>query len=91
MLAGTVVALYQGLILIAESDRKKGNMTLGYMKVPEKYDPKNAHEFRTFDRAMTKLLTVPAAEARDLAILNDAADRLNLEAADVLGYQAADE
>jgi metal-responsive CopG/Arc/MetJ family transcriptional regulator len=32
-----------------------------------------------------------AAEARDLAILNDAADRLNLEAADVLDYQAADE
>jgi metal-responsive CopG/Arc/MetJ family transcriptional regulator len=32
-----------------------------------------------------------AAEARDLAILNDAADRLNQEAADVLDYQAADE
>jgi metal-responsive CopG/Arc/MetJ family transcriptional regulator len=32
-----------------------------------------------------------ATEARDLAILNDAADRLNLEAADVLNYQAADE
>jgi hypothetical protein len=31
------------------------------------------------------------AEARDLAILNDAADRLNQEAADVLDYQAADE
>ena len=27
-------------------------------------------------------------EARDLALLNDAADRLNLEAADVLHYQA---
>jgi metal-responsive CopG/Arc/MetJ family transcriptional regulator len=32
-----------------------------------------------------------AAEARDLAILNDAADRLNQEAADALDYQAADE
>ena len=32
-----------------------------------------------------------AAEARDLALLNDAADRLNLEAAGVLDYQAADE
>lgn len=32
-----------------------------------------------------------AAEARDLALLNAAADRLNLEAADVLDYQAADE
>lgn len=32
-----------------------------------------------------------AAEARDLAILNDAADRLNMEAADVLDYQATDE
>jgi metal-responsive CopG/Arc/MetJ family transcriptional regulator len=32
-----------------------------------------------------------AAEARDLAILNDAANRLNQEAADVLDYQAADE
>jgi metal-responsive CopG/Arc/MetJ family transcriptional regulator len=32
-----------------------------------------------------------AAEARDLALLNDAADRLNMEAADVLDYRAADE
>lgn len=32
-----------------------------------------------------------AAEARDLALLNDAADSLNLEAADVLDYQAGDE
>jgi hypothetical protein len=31
------------------------------------------------------------AEARDLAILNDAANRLNQEAAEVLDYQAADE
>lgn len=29
------------------------------------------------------------ADARDLAILNRHADRLNAEAADVLGYQAA--
>jgi metal-responsive CopG/Arc/MetJ family transcriptional regulator len=32
-----------------------------------------------------------AAEARDLAILNDAADRLNQEAACVLDYQLVDE
>ena len=32
------------------------------MKVPDKYEPKNADEFSTFDRAMTKLLAVPAAE-----------------------------
>jgi metal-responsive CopG/Arc/MetJ family transcriptional regulator len=32
-----------------------------------------------------------SAEARDLALLNDAADRLNKEAADVLDYQAPDE
>ena len=32
-----------------------------------------------------------AAEARDLAIFNDAANRLNQEAADVLDYQAPDE
>ena len=32
-----------------------------------------------------------AAEARDLALLNDAADRLNLEAAEVLDYQVGDE
>jgi hypothetical protein len=32
------------------------------MKVPDKYEPKNADEFGTFDRAMTKLLAVPAAE-----------------------------
>lgn len=32
-----------------------------------------------------------AVEARDLALLNEAADRLNIEAADVLDYQAADE
>jgi len=32
-----------------------------------------------------------SAEARDLALLNDAADRLNMEAAGVLDYQAPDE
>jgi metal-responsive CopG/Arc/MetJ family transcriptional regulator len=32
-----------------------------------------------------------AAQARDLALLNDAADNLNVEAAEVLDYQAADE
>ena len=32
-----------------------------------------------------------AAQARDLTLLNDAADNLNLEAAEVLDYQAADE
>ena len=29
------------------------------MKVPDKYEPKNADEFGTFDRAMTKILAVP--------------------------------
>jgi len=32
-----------------------------------------------------------AIQARDLILLNDAADSLNLEAADVLDYQAGDE
>jgi metal-responsive CopG/Arc/MetJ family transcriptional regulator len=32
-----------------------------------------------------------AVQARDLALLNDAADSLNEEAAEVLDYQAADE
>ncbi len=32
-----------------------------------------------------------AAQVRDLALLNDAADSLNLEAAEVLDYQVADE
>lgn len=32
------------------------------MKVPDKYEPKNTDEFGTFDRAMTKLLAVPADE-----------------------------
>ena len=29
------------------------------MKVPDKYEPKNADEFGTFDRAMDKILAVP--------------------------------
>ena len=32
-----------------------------------------------------------AVQARDLVLLNDAADSLNLEAADVLEYQVGDE
>jgi hypothetical protein len=32
------------------------------MKIPEKYEPKNTDEFGTFDRAMTRLLQVPAKE-----------------------------
>jgi hypothetical protein len=32
------------------------------MKVPDKYEPKNTDEFGTFDRAMKKLLAVPADE-----------------------------
>ena len=32
------------------------------MKVSDKYEPKNTDEFGTFDRAMTKLLAVPADE-----------------------------
>ena len=32
------------------------------MKVPEKYEPKSPDEFGTFDRAMTRLLAVPAQE-----------------------------
>lgn len=32
-----------------------------------------------------------ATQARDLALLNDAADSLNLEALDVLDYQVSDE
>jgi hypothetical protein len=31
------------------------------MSVPEKYEPKNADEFGTFDRAMTKILGVPGS------------------------------
>jgi hypothetical protein len=32
------------------------------MKVPDKYEPKNDDEFGTFDRAVTRLLAVPASE-----------------------------
>jgi hypothetical protein len=32
------------------------------MKMPKNYEPKNTDEFGTFDRAMTKLLAVPADE-----------------------------
>jgi hypothetical protein len=39
-------------------------MEIGYMKVPDKYEPKNADEFGTFDRAMTRLLAVPAEELK---------------------------
>jgi hypothetical protein len=31
------------------------------MKVPDKYEPKNADEFGTFDRAMTQILAVPGS------------------------------
>ncbi len=34
---------------------------------------------------------IRAEQQKDLALLNDAAEKLNLEAADVLDYQAADE
>jgi hypothetical protein len=33
-------------------------------KVPDKYEPKNTDESGTFDRAMTKLLAVPADEVQ---------------------------
>ena len=36
------------------------------MKVPDKCEPKNADEFGMFDRAMTKLLAVPAAELQPI-------------------------
>ena len=32
------------------------------MKVPKKYEPKNADEFGTFDRAMDKILAVSASK-----------------------------
>ena len=34
------------------------------MKVPDKYEPKNADEFGTFDRAMTHILAVPAGHVQ---------------------------
>ena len=36
------------------------------MKVPDKYEPKNAVEFGTFDRAMTKILAVPASKVQQV-------------------------
>ena len=46
------------------------------------------------ERVLRKYLREQAkasAEARDLILVNDAADRLNMEVADVLDYQAPDE
>lgn len=37
-------------------------MTSAAMKVPEKYEPKNPDEFRTFDDAVTRILSVPASK-----------------------------
>ena len=34
------------------------------MKVPDKYEPKNANEFRTFDDAVTRILSVPASRVQ---------------------------
>jgi hypothetical protein len=34
------------------------------MKIPDKYEPKNPDEFRTFDDAMTRILSVPASEVQ---------------------------
>ena len=34
------------------------------MKVPEKYEPKNADEFRVFDDAVTRILSVPASKVQ---------------------------
>lgn len=34
------------------------------MKVPDKYEPKNADEFGTFDRAMSKILAVPGSHVQ---------------------------
>jgi hypothetical protein len=34
------------------------------MKVPPKYEPKNADEFGTFDRAMDQILAVPASRVQ---------------------------
>jgi hypothetical protein len=35
------------------------------MKIPDKYEPKNPDEFRTFDDAMTRILSVPASEVQE--------------------------
>ena len=34
------------------------------MKVPDKYEPKNPDEFRTFDDAVTRILSVPASKVQ---------------------------
>lgn len=34
------------------------------MKVPDKYEPKSPDEFRTFNDAMTRILSVPASEVQ---------------------------
>jgi hypothetical protein len=35
------------------------------MKVPDKYEPKSLDELRTFDDAMTRILSVPASEIQE--------------------------
>jgi len=37
-------------------------MEVQRMKVPDKYEPKNADEFGTFYRAMSKILAVPIVD-----------------------------
>lgn len=39
-------------------------MTSAAMEVPEKYEPKNPDEFRTFDEAVTRILSVPASKVQ---------------------------
>jgi ribosomal protein S17E len=34
------------------------------MKVPDKYEPKNTDEFGTFDRAVTRLMSIPVSEVK---------------------------
>ena len=34
------------------------------MKVPDKYEPKSTDEFRTFDDAVTRILSVPASKVQ---------------------------
>jgi len=35
------------------------------MKVPDKYEPKNPDEFRTFDDAVGRILSVPASKVQN--------------------------
>jgi hypothetical protein len=42
----------------------QGITAITAIKVPEKHEPKNANEFGTFDRAMTKLLAIAAHRLR---------------------------